>query len=240
MKEAVICLLFKKGDKSQLKNWRTISLLNVDYKILTKILNHRIKSALPKLLSLDQKGFVPTRRLDDAVLKVQLLMDYCKRQGLSKYLLFLDQEKALHLIVSIDNLCTWSLKHLTSHPLLEILSKQFTTQLWLRYRSTVNYHVALHSFRVSAKDAHSHQHCFALCIETLGNLIRSDPNVKGIKVHGINTFKLTIFADDTTIFIWDRHCLDAVLEIIKIYEQGSGAKANVSKTELFPIGTNKS
>ena len=47
MKEAVICLLFKKGDKSQLKNWRTISLLNVDYKILTKILNHRIKLALP-------------------------------------------------------------------------------------------------------------------------------------------------------------------------------------------------
>jgi hypothetical protein len=70
MKEAVICLLFKKGDKGQLKNWRPISLLNVDFKILTKILNHRMKSALPKLLSLDQKGFVPTRRLDDAVLKV--------------------------------------------------------------------------------------------------------------------------------------------------------------------------
>lgn len=94
MKDSIICLIFKKGDTNNLKNWRPISLLNTDYKILTKIINERIKKTLPLILHPDQKGFVPTRRLDDAVLKVQFLIDYCKRNSLSHFLLFLDQEKA--------------------------------------------------------------------------------------------------------------------------------------------------
>ena len=36
MHENVTRLLFKKGDKKLLKNWRPISLLNVDYKICSK------------------------------------------------------------------------------------------------------------------------------------------------------------------------------------------------------------
>lgn len=70
-----------------------------------------MKSSLPKILNPDQKGFVPTRKLEDAVFKVQLLMDYCRHNGLSKYLLFLDQEKAfdrvdrnyMHLIIQKFN-----------------------------------------------------------------------------------------------------------------------------------------
>ena len=43
-KQAVITLIEKKGkDRSSLENWRPISLLNVDTKILTKVLAARIK-----------------------------------------------------------------------------------------------------------------------------------------------------------------------------------------------------
>ena len=38
MKESITRLIFKKGDKRNLKNWRPISLLNVDYKICSKAL----------------------------------------------------------------------------------------------------------------------------------------------------------------------------------------------------------
>ena len=48
-KQAVITLIEKKGkDRSFLENWRPISLLNVDTKIMTKVLATRIKEVTSK------------------------------------------------------------------------------------------------------------------------------------------------------------------------------------------------
>ena len=56
---AIISLL-PKGDKDRLylKNWRPISLLNVDYKILAKALANRLIEYLPQLIDEDQTGYV--------------------------------------------------------------------------------------------------------------------------------------------------------------------------------------
>ena len=55
--------LIPKGDENltELKNWRPISLLNVDYKILSKVLAKRMEKVLPKLVYSDQTGFVNGR-----------------------------------------------------------------------------------------------------------------------------------------------------------------------------------
>lgn len=91
---ANINLLYNKGGKQDIGNWRPISLLNVDYKILAKIISERMRACLPKILHSDQKGFVPTRNLEDAVIKAQSLIEYCQLEKLPKYMLLLDQEKA--------------------------------------------------------------------------------------------------------------------------------------------------
>jgi hypothetical protein len=91
MQEANTHLLFKTGDTDNLANWRPISLLDSDYKILSSTLNNRLKSHLKHMIHSDQKGFVPTRKLDDAVLKTTHLINYCKRENIPAYLLFLDQ-----------------------------------------------------------------------------------------------------------------------------------------------------
>ena len=57
-RQAVITLIEKQGkDRNLIKNWRPISLLNVDYKILTKVLALRIKSILPEIINRNQTGY---------------------------------------------------------------------------------------------------------------------------------------------------------------------------------------
>ena len=46
MRTAILTLIFKKGDKKQLKNWRPISLLCADYKIIATALATRLKKFL--------------------------------------------------------------------------------------------------------------------------------------------------------------------------------------------------
>ena len=58
-RQAVIKLIEKKDrDKRFVKNWRPISLLNVDTKILSKSLAEKLKSALPELISSNQTAYV--------------------------------------------------------------------------------------------------------------------------------------------------------------------------------------
>ena len=51
-------MLIPKGDEnlSDLKNWRSISLLNIDYKILSKALGKQMEQHLPKLIYSDHTG----------------------------------------------------------------------------------------------------------------------------------------------------------------------------------------
>ena len=60
MRVGLITLLEKK-DKNRLliENWRPITLLGVDYRLLSKCLGGRLKRVLPKLIHPDQNGFVP-------------------------------------------------------------------------------------------------------------------------------------------------------------------------------------
>ena len=53
-KQPVITLLDKNKDRTLLKNWRPISLLNVDYKIISKALVNRMKPFLPAIINSDQ------------------------------------------------------------------------------------------------------------------------------------------------------------------------------------------
>ena len=57
----VITLLHKKGDCLNMKNWRPITLLCVDYKIAAKALANRLLTMLPNVIHTDQTCGVPGR-----------------------------------------------------------------------------------------------------------------------------------------------------------------------------------
>ena len=62
-REALITCIYKKGPREEMKNWRPISLLNTDYKILTKTLTNRLISSLPDVIHDNQAAAVPNRSI---------------------------------------------------------------------------------------------------------------------------------------------------------------------------------
>ena len=70
MKQAIITLIPKKGDSNKLKYWRSISLLCIDYKLLTKILANRLKHVLPNIISKEQTCSIPNRTILNNVFQI--------------------------------------------------------------------------------------------------------------------------------------------------------------------------
>ena len=60
-RKGVISLLLKRGDKEELDNWRPITLLNIDYKILAMVLTKRLQKVLPDIINEDQVGYIKGR-----------------------------------------------------------------------------------------------------------------------------------------------------------------------------------
>ena len=65
-RQAIIKLIEKKDrDKRFIKNWRPISLLNVDLKIISKALSEKLKKVLPDLISSQQTAYVKNRHIGE-------------------------------------------------------------------------------------------------------------------------------------------------------------------------------
>ncbi|KAJ1115366.1 hypothetical protein NDU88_003590 [Pleurodeles waltl] len=60
LRKGMITLLYKqKGEKEDLKNWRPISLLNVDYKILVKAMANHLKKEIETIVHTDPSCVIP-------------------------------------------------------------------------------------------------------------------------------------------------------------------------------------
>ena len=73
-KSGITTLLMKKGDPSDPANRRPITLLNTDYKILSRALTNRLLPVIPKLVSPYQTGFVPGRYIIHNVAAVDIFL----------------------------------------------------------------------------------------------------------------------------------------------------------------------
>ena len=91
-RQAVIKLIEKKDkDKRFIKNWRPISLLNVDYKIISKALASSSKKVLPNLISPQQTTYVENRFIGENDRLIADITDVFNKEG---FLVTMDIEKA--------------------------------------------------------------------------------------------------------------------------------------------------
>ncbi len=68
----------KKGDKTDLKNWRPITLLNFDCKLFCKILAKRMLTVLEDMIHPDQACAVPERKITDNLVLIRDAIFYAR------------------------------------------------------------------------------------------------------------------------------------------------------------------
>lgn len=85
-------------DNSLWSNFRPISLLNLDIKILAKIMALRLNPIIGELIHKDQAGFIPRRQASDNIRRVILLQHLARSHHIPMHLLPLDIRKAFDTV----------------------------------------------------------------------------------------------------------------------------------------------
>ena len=87
-RRGVITLIPKEEESlANLKTWRPITLLNVDYKIAARAIGKRIEPLLAKLIHSDQTGFIKGRYIGENIRIISDLMEQTKRDQTTGILL---------------------------------------------------------------------------------------------------------------------------------------------------------
>jgi hypothetical protein len=93
-----MCPIYKKKDPTEIGNYRPITLLNTDYKLLTKVLAIQLMDHIEALIHKDQAGFIPNRSITDHIRLAKVIINYTEITEENGVIVALDQEKAYNKI----------------------------------------------------------------------------------------------------------------------------------------------
>ena len=233
-KKAVITLLEKSGkNRGLLENWRPISLVNVDTKILSKVIAARVKKVLPSIIHYNQTGYFKDRFIGEAIRSIFDIMDFTAKENIPGLLLFIDFQKAF------DSL-EWEFLIESLNFRLDFL--QLVKTFYNSIQSCViNNGISSNFFilecGVKRGDPLS-PYSFIIAVEILAIALRQKESIKGITI-GTEETKLLQFADHTTAVLADTSSAARLFEQLNKFEILSGRKINCSKTEGMWIGSKR-
>ncbi len=226
---ALIKLLYKKGTRADIRNWRPISLLNADGKLLSKVLAERLKKVLNEIIHTDQQGCIPGRYVGK---NIRLVQDIIENHDDDEVVLLLDQQKAFDRVE-----WEWLFKVLDKFG----FGKNFKKWIEIIYKNMksamlTNGYVSSY-FPISRGIRQGDSLSALLYIiqsEPLAENIRKHEKVKGIilqneKGENVET-KCSMYVDDGIVYLCNVSMIPDLLEVINDYEEASGAKLNMDKT----------
>ena len=236
---AVLTLLFKDGDKTFLSNWRPISLLCTDYKILTKALTNRLQSILPHIIHPDQTCSVPGRNIFSNLYLIRDILCFSKFKRQQTYLLSLDFQKAFD---TIDH--NYLFKTLTQFgfgPLFIGFIRNIYSNIHSLVINNGNLSTPITVARGIRQGCPLSLPLYCIVAETIANAIRLHPRIRGVHAPGASIqLKVSQYADDTTLFTSDSSSIDTAYEVFDYYSEASSCFLNPAKTKGLFVGPSTS
>ena len=90
----MITLIPKENEAKTLDQYRPITLCNVIYKMISKVITNRLKLLLPSLISQEQAGFMEGRQIMDNIIQAHEIIHTLKLQKKGGMLIQMDLAKA--------------------------------------------------------------------------------------------------------------------------------------------------
>ncbi|XP_074315430.1 uncharacterized protein LOC141651628 [Silene latifolia] len=238
-----IVLIPKKKAPDKLRDFRPISLCNVLYKLVSKVLANRLKLFLGQLVSENQSAFTPGRLISDNILVAFEMFHYMKnsRGGGGHMALKLDMAKAYDRV-------EWGFLR----RVLEVMGfdVRWVTNV-MQCVQSVSYEVLINGSPSEAfvperglrQGDPISPYLFILCAEVLSSMLRRKVELGSL--HGIRIAPQApivshlFFADDSIIFAKANESqARVVLDVLNQYEAASGQLVSKEKTNVsFSKGT---
>ena len=232
---SLITLLHKRDEKDDLDNWRPISLLCVDYKIVSKVLSMRLKMVLPTIVDEEQTCGILGRSIFENLYVIRDMIQYTNDHGIPAYLISVDFKKAFD---SVD------------HDFLEKTLGAFgfgpiyTSFVMSTLRNSVA--LAMNGGRFSRSielmrgvkqgDQESMQ-LYDLVGEVLAIQIRKNPLIRGIRLPSrAEELKLSLYADDNNNFCSTQQSIVHLFRELDRFNRATGCSINESKTKGLLLG----
>ncbi|KAG7535395.1 Endonuclease/exonuclease/phosphatase superfamily [Arabidopsis thaliana x Arabidopsis arenosa] len=234
-----ICLVPKAGRPKEMSGFRPISLCNVGYKIISKVLSNRLKRLLPKVISETQSAFVARRLITDNILIAQEIFhalrsnSTCRKKFMA---IKTDMSKAYDRV-------EWPF-------LRALMEKLGFSPLWVQMCmaciETVSYQVLINgeakgsivpSRGIRQGDPLS-PFLFILCTEALIARIKQAEWIG--KIQGLRLSLASppvshlLFADDSLFFCKaDGQQSEEIITILRQYGEASGQQINFAKSSVM-------
>ncbi|XP_071730763.1 uncharacterized protein [Rutidosis leptorrhynchoides] len=234
-------LIPKKDSPVSIQDYRPISLIGVQYKIIAKLLATRLSSVIGSVISPEQSAFIKERQILDGPLIVNEVVDWCKRKKKKAMLFKVDFDKAFDSIhwsyifsmmrfMGFDmKWILWIKACLKSSKASLLLngspSSEFSIERGLRQGDPLSpflFIIGMEGLHAAINDA-------------------SDASLySGLRINNrINNIRLNLccYADDV-LFIgeWDVYNAYNLVTILGCFFAVSGLKINLHKSSVFSVG----
>lgn len=236
MRRGIISLIPKKDrDLTIVDNWRPITMLTCDYKILAKALALRMQKVLPTIISDDQTGFMKGRNIADNIRKTIDVVSLAFKSNTPHLVMTIDFQKCFDFLEHEaiwgslqyfgfgDRFIEW-VKLLYNDIQLSVCNNGFLSKYVSVSRST------LQGSPIAA-------FLYLCCGQVLHDLIMQNSQIEGFNMQDVNAL-ISQFADDTTLYL--RASVSVLREVVRtleIFHKNTGLVINYDKTCIYRIGS---